>query len=233
MANIMLGPGVTDIRGKVAGSVFSRNKAGNYVRSNKKPVNPRSTRQSLRRANMAWLTKYWSSELTEQQRADWRAYAAGTGWTNKLGQAIEINGLAAFLRLNALEMLYKAAPHAAAPLAMGHAGGVTFTFAAESDTTKIQFDEPGGAWDKDTDDHHLYIFQGLPTEPGRISIPKGFRLMADVYGDLAAPLVFPLEVASAYTMTEGQRITMRAMFTDENFRVSGPHWATDLAAPSA
>ena len=230
MALVMLGGGVTDIRGSIAGTTFSRSAAGNYARSRKKPVNPRSALQTLRRANVGYLTKYWSNTLTEQERTDWRAYAAGTTWTNKLGQSIAISGLSAFLRLNALHRMTWSTVITAAPLAMGHAGGVTITFAAESDTSKIQMNEPGGAFGKSIDLQELWFFQGLPTEPGRITTPKGFKLIGGVRGNSGAPPAFPLEIDSAYTMTAGQRITIKAMFHDENYRCSGPFFGSVLAA---
>lgn len=233
MANIMYGGGVTQIAGKMGGNVFARNAGGDYIRSNKKPVNPRSSRQSVRRANMAYITKHWSSVSSEQERADWRAYAAGTGWQNKLGQAIEINGLAAFLRLNTLFAFAGAGVHAAAPTAMGHAGGVTYTFAAESDTGKIQMNEPGGAFDKDVGNNNLLVFMGLPSEAGRLAKPKGFRYLTWIQGSVGDPPAFPLEIQGAYTMAEGQLITLRTMFLDEEFRVSGPHWGTVIAGPAA
>lgn len=233
MPLIAFGGGVTDARGSMQGNTFSRSKAGNYLRGRTKPVNPRSALQNTRRARVAFLSKYWSGTLTEQQRTDWRAYALGTSWTNKLGQAIEINGLAAFMRLNALALLYSSTVLADAPLALGHAGGVTLSFAAESDTSKLQLAEPGGAFDKDTTGHFLMIFAGLPTEPGRIAMPKGFRYVSHVAGDDVAPPTFPLELTAPYTMTEGQRITIKAMFQDENNRASGPFFAQDLAAPAA
>lgn len=232
MALVKLGGGVTDIRGSIAGNTFSRSKAGNYVRSRKKPINPRSALQSARRARMAQLMKYWSNDLTEQERTDWRAYAAGTVWTNKLGETIEMNGNSAFVRLNSFQLLIPSGIIDAAPTAMGHAGGVTFTFAAESDTTKIQVAEPTGSFDKDTDIDTLWFFQGIPAEPGKISVPKGFKYIGRIWGSALDPLAFPYELTSAYTMRAGQLITVRAMFQDANYRISGPHWATDLAAPA-
>ena len=233
MANVLLGAGVTDIRGSIGGTTFSRSAAGNYARARMKPVNPRSALQSARRAQVGHLTKYWSGTLTEQQRSDWRAYAAGTGWTNKLGQSIQISGLAAFLQLNATRAVGSLAITADAPLAMGHAGGVEFTFAAESDTSKIQLEEPTGAFDKTVPGHVLTLFQGLPTEAGRISIPKGFRFIGKVEGADPVPPVFPLEFSAAYTMAAGQRVTVKAMFQDESFRSSGPFLAAAAAAPAS
>lgn len=232
MALIMLGGGVTDIRGSIAGTTFARSAAGNYARSRKKPVNPRSPLQNTRRAWLSYLAKYWSEWCTEQERTDWRAYAMGTSWTNKLGQSIEINGLAAFMRLNMLISMYSGTLRHAGPTAMGHGGGVQYTFAAESDTTKIQMNEPTGAFDKGILGHWLLFFQGIPVEPGRIATPKGFKYIGAVYGHGSAPLTYPYEITAAYTMREGQGVTLRAMFQDENYRNSGPHWKRVLAAPS-
>jgi len=233
MANITYGGGITDIRGSIGGTCFSRGAGGAIARARVKPVNPRSTLQTARRARTAYLATYWSKTLTEQQRDDWRAYAAGTTWTNKLGQTIEINGLAAFIRLNAVVLLYSSTVIAAAPLAMGHAGGATYAFAAESDTSKLQLAEPGGAFDKSTDGHVLFCFCGLPTEAGQLAIPKGFRYVAHCAGNSGAPPTFPLEFSAPYTMAAGQRVTCRFMFLDENNRLSGPVYATDLAAAAA
>ena len=232
MANILFGGGITDMRGSIGGTCFSRGAGGAIARARVKPVNPRSVLQNSRRARMAFLGAEWSATLTEQEREDWRAYAAGTTWTNKLGQTIQINGLAAFVRLNALALLYSSTVITAAPTAMGHAGGVTLSFTAESDTSKLQLAEPGGAFDKSVDGHFLMIFMGLPTEAGRLATPKGFRYVSHVAGNSGAPPAFPLELSAAYTMAEDQRVTIRAMFKDEDNRISGPHWADAVAAPS-
>jgi len=232
MANFRTSAIVSDIAGSVGGNVFSRGKGGPIIRNRRKPVNPRSALQNTRRARAAYLATYWSKTLTDQQRTDWRAYAAGTAWTNKLGDSIEITGNAAFVRLNTLAFMYSSTVLAAAPLAMGHAGGVTLAFTAENDTSKIQLAEPGGAFDKDIDGHFLMISMGLPSEAGRLGIPKGMRYVSHTAGDSGAPPAFPLELTSAYTMAAGQLITIKAMFQDESNRVSGPFFASATAAPS-
>ena len=232
MALVMLGGGVTDIRGSIGGSPFSRCAGGNYARARMKPVNPHSPLQNARRANVAYLTKYWSATLTEQQRTDWRAYATATTWTNRLGQTIEINGLAAFLRVNSLLLLIGEAVIAAAPTATGHAGGNTITFDAENDETNIELDEPVGSFDKDTDGHHLIIFMGIPAECGKISLPRRFRYIGLVSGDSVSAPTFPVDLPAAFTFAEGQNISCKAMFLDEHFRASGPFFHQEAAAPS-
>lgn len=230
MALVKLGGGVTDIRGSIGGTTFSRCQGGNYMRARTKPTNPRSTLQTARRANVGYLTKYWSNDLVEQDRDDWRAYAAGTTWHNKLGEAIEINGLAAFLRTNALAALQAVPAIVGPPTAMGHAGGVQFTFLAESDTSKLQVAEPTGAWVNTEATNVLFFSAGLPTEAGQLAIPKGFRHIAALPGITPGGQVWPYELDAPYTMALGQRVTMSAMFMDANFRISGPHIASVLAA---
>lgn len=232
MALIKMGGGITDIRGSIGGTTFARSAAGNYMRARTKPVNPRSALQNSRRAEVAYLTTRWSKSLTQQQRTDWRAYAAGTTWTNKLGEVITINGLAAYLRLNVLHRMIPSTPIDAAPLAMGHGGGITLGFTAESDTTKIQLTEPGGSWDTNTDIQNAWIFQAIPREAGRLNSTKGFRLIGRIWGSSGAPLSFPYELDAAYTMTSGQLITIRATWHDESYRVAGPFFATTTAAPA-
>lgn len=232
MANIQFSVAVSAARGSVGGVTFSRGAGGAIMRNRSRPVNPRSTLQNARRAAAAYVAKFWSNDLTEQQRDDWRAYAAGTSWTNKLGQSISINGLAAFMRVNVFQRLIPSSLISEAPTAMGHGGGVEFTFLAENDTTKLQLAEPTGAFDKNIDIQTLWFSMGLPAEPGRLTRPRGMQYFQRVWGSSGAPLAFPYELDAPYTMQLGQRVTLSAMFQDEHYRISGPHVATALAAPS-
>ena len=232
MANIMFGVAVAAASGSVGGTTFSRGAGGAIMRNRSRPINPRSSLQNTRRANMAYLTKYWSGTLTEQQRSDWRAYAAGTSWTNKLGQSISNSGISAFLRLNALRAIMDLTPNAAAPLAMGHAGGITQGFLAENDTSKLQMDEPGGAFDKDLDGDYVLWFAGLPVEAGRVTGFKGMRFVGFVEGDSVAAPSFPDEQTAPYTMAAGQNVTVKAIHIDPESRVSSPVYSTVTAAPS-
>lgn len=230
---VKYGPGVLDARGSMAGTTAARNAAGAYWRARVKPVNPRSILQGTRRGLISYLTNAWSDELTAQQRNDWRAYAAGSNWTNKLGENININAVAAFTHLNCINMLEGDAIRLDAPTAMGHAGGVYFTFEAHTDTDNIAIDEPTWSFDKDTDGHRIFFFCGLPAPAGRIGIPKGFRFIGRLAGSSTSPPSFPWIVPAPYTMQDDQWITVRAMFIDETYRMSGPHWWAVSAAPSS
>lgn len=230
MALVKFGGGVAAMSGSIGGTTFARSKAGAYARQWTKPVNPRSPLQNARRAFLAYLATYWSKTCTDQQRIDWSAYADGTSWTNKLGESITINGNAAFIRLNTIGHIAGQDIRADAPTAMGHAGGVTLAFTADSALDKLQIAEPGGAFDPNVDNQFIAFFQGLPSEPGRISTPKGFKFIGHIWGDSGAPMMFPTAIMSAYTIHAGQLVTIKGMFIDEHYRVSGPSWANVLAA---
>ena len=221
MALIMLGGGVTDIRGSIGGSTFARNAGGNYMRARMKPVNPRSFMQSKRRALTARLATYWSKTLDETQRASWRTYATATTWTNRLGQTIQINGLAAFLRTNALLLTVTSTIQATAPVENGQAGGAAFTFTATFADQKINVSEPSAPWDKDTDDDYLLLHQFLPQSAGVLHVPKASTYLSHIAGNSVAPQTFPLAIAAVYPFVEGQQITVAMVHLDELGRVSG------------
>jgi hypothetical protein len=100
MALITLGAMVTDARGSVGGSVFSRNTAGAYARARTKPINPNTPLQSQVRANFGVNSKAWSGTLTQAQNAAWTAFAQGNPQVNRLGASIVLSGLAMYNKLN-------------------------------------------------------------------------------------------------------------------------------------
>lgn len=232
MAVIMLGGGVTDIRGSIAGNTFSRAKAGNYIRSRKKPVNPRSNLQGTRRAVASQLSREWGKTLTEVQRAAWRAYADATTWTNKLGQVITIPGISAFLRTGAMLILVGEAYQPAAPSSSGQAGALDFTFTATEDDQKIVITEPAAPWDKSTDDDYAVFFQGLTMPDGRIMTPSKFNYLGALEGDATTPPTFPYEFDSKFTFAEGNQITIASVHLDELGRVSGRTHKRMVADPT-
>lgn len=72
MAKIKFGMMMTDARGKLGGQVFSKNRAGAYVRTKVTPVNPRTSFQMANRAILGNLSASWSG-LTDEQRTKWNS----------------------------------------------------------------------------------------------------------------------------------------------------------------
>lgn len=99
MAIIKLSQLVSDIRGKVGGNVFARNKGGNYVRTYVKPINPASPGQATARALFQNIVQQWRT-LTDTQRANWAAATSSFPYQDRLGNTKIYSGEQLFIKLN-------------------------------------------------------------------------------------------------------------------------------------
>jgi phage-related tail protein len=99
MAKIKFGAIVTDASGKLGGHVFSKNRAGSYLRTKASPTNPRSTFQMWVRALFAQITSAWSG-LTQEQRNSFNSKVDDYQKTNVFGDLKSLSGKALFQKLN-------------------------------------------------------------------------------------------------------------------------------------
>jgi hypothetical protein len=87
MALVRFGNGISEIRGSIAGSTFSRTHAGAVIRNRIKPTNPNTQPQ----ADIRYLFSYVAAsyaDLSEAERKQWREFAeALTFWKNRLGES--------------------------------------------------------------------------------------------------------------------------------------------------
>jgi hypothetical protein len=90
---------VSDHRGVLNGSIFSKNKSGNIVKNKQSPLNRSSFSQQTYRANWAYIVKYWKF-LTVEQRDSWINLAASTTWHNSIGNAYHPSGQQLYLYCN-------------------------------------------------------------------------------------------------------------------------------------
>ena len=99
MARIKFGMMMTDARGKLGGQVFSRNRAGAYVRTKVTPSNPRSMAQMSSRSILGGLSVMWNS-LTLAKVAAWNAATADWQKTDIFGDLKKPTGKNLFVQLN-------------------------------------------------------------------------------------------------------------------------------------
>lgn len=97
-ALVKFGGGIVQMSGSLAGNTFFRTRAGDCVRTWKKPVNPHSERQEFVRALLSYLAEYWHTELTAVQRGLWETYAAAVAMQNRLGDTIYNTGYNHWMR---------------------------------------------------------------------------------------------------------------------------------------
>ena len=146
MATIRYGPIASDIRGAIGGTVFSRGAFGAYAKQRVAPTNPNTDKQAYVRALMTTVVDRWMNVLTVAQRDVWNASVQQYTVPNRIGDAIHLTGLQAYVRSNsALELTGQAlvdvppvVPVVPAPtLTLGHlaATGIQITSVGRWDHT--------------------------------------------------------------------------------------------------
>ena len=99
MAKILMTAIVADIRNKLNGSVFSKNRYGAYVRTKVTPVNPQTTSQQNARNILSTHSQGWRG-LTDQQRQGWINQAPQFPFSDIFGNSKILSGNALYVKLN-------------------------------------------------------------------------------------------------------------------------------------
>jgi len=99
MAKVLFTAIVADMRNKLNGTVFSKNRYGAYTRTKVTPVNPQSVAQTTVRARFAARAAAWRG-LTDGQRFSWISGAAGFPITDIFGNSKILSGQALYGKLN-------------------------------------------------------------------------------------------------------------------------------------
>jgi hypothetical protein len=99
MAKIKFGMMMTDARGKLGGQVFSKNRAGAYIRTKVTPTNPQTSAQAQVRSNLATLSTGWNS-LTAPQIAQWNGSVEDWASTDVFGDIKKPTGKNLYVKLN-------------------------------------------------------------------------------------------------------------------------------------
>jgi hypothetical protein len=133
MAKFTPGAIVSEIRNKIAATVYSKNGAGAVIRNRVTPINRRSPGQTANRQILASFSSGWRG-LTQAQRDAFNAAASNFPQTDALGQTVILTGEQLYIRLNANLTLIGGTPITAPPIPTSFpvlaVGAVTLTAAA-------------------------------------------------------------------------------------------------------
>jgi hypothetical protein len=99
MAKFTPGAIISEIRGTIASTTFSKNAAGAIIRNRVVPINRNSTLQSNQRQIFSNLSSSWRA-LTEAQRNSWIAAAPDFPYQDSLGQTKFLSGAQLYEKLN-------------------------------------------------------------------------------------------------------------------------------------
>lgn len=98
-ALIKMGAFVTDISGKIGGTIFSRGRGGAYAKNKVIPLNPQTQAQQLVRQGFGALSAVWRG-LLEIQRKAWDAATDDYPYQNRLGETKFLSGFGLHQQIN-------------------------------------------------------------------------------------------------------------------------------------
>lgn len=225
MALVKYGPSVVQMSGSIAGTVYARNRFGNYTRPRTKPVNPKSQRQTAIRTIMMFLSEQWrESPMTDAIRLAWQVYADSVNWQNRLGEQVTLTNFNMFIRGNAALLSAGGSLVTAAPVALGlPAGDPVFQVTDVSDalnSAKFTFDDTMDWCDEDGSE--FIIYQGQPQPASHNFFGGPWRHWYQIGGSVGVPPVTPIgPIANPpWTLHEGQKIWWKARICRADARLS-------------
>lgn len=220
--------------GSIGGITFSRNRAGQYMRTRAIPVNPNTAQQQTVRSIMASLSPYWSGTLTQAQRDTWDLYAYNVPLINRVGDPINVGGIGMFMRTN-VPVLQTGGGGGAiivtAPSIFDLGGYTPPSIAAITAATNLislNF-EATDDWANE-DDSNMLVYSSRPMSPG-INYFKGpYRYAGRFDGDAITPPTSPDNVTSPWNLEVGQKVGIQVRVIRADGRLSAVFRGSDLAA---
>lgn len=178
--------------GAVGGSVYSRNRFGQYIRSRSVPVNPKTPLQAeIRAAILAAQARWASIAANETARLAWEEYAAAVAWVNRLGDGVKLTGQQHYLRI-ASALAYHGVSIASIPAPTElrlpspdeTVGGSVANGSAE---IQVTFASAADAW-KTITGAFLLVYNGYELGPGRNYYGGPYKKLVAIAGGTPGPV---------------------------------------------
>lgn len=218
MAKILTTAIVADIRNKLNGSVFSKNRYGAYVRTKVTPVNPQTVYQAAARNNLATWSASWRS-LDESQRQAWIAAAVNFPFTDIFGNSKILSGSALYVKLNTniANVGGSALSDPPSPIALSPISSITLTAAETGGVVSLAYVMGS------TDANDILVVDATPLiNPGISFVKNKYRYLVDVASTTASPLVLtPVYAARFSAPVADQKIFVRARIVNKLTGQSG------------
>lgn len=100
MALAKTGAGITDIKGSIAGNIFTRDASGLHCNAKGRTVRGGSILQFKRRKAYSKCVNFWKSSVSAPERELWQLYAHHHPTKNAIAQQITLSAFSSFLSIN-------------------------------------------------------------------------------------------------------------------------------------
>lgn len=222
MAKIKLSAIVSQMSGKLNGSVFAKNRGGAYIRTKVTPVNPQSTAQMAVRAALTSLSQSWRG-LTADQRAAWNAAVSNFTSTDIFGDIKTPSGINLYNKLNLNLDNIGVSPISTppAPVSVGFFSALSIAADASAGTVAATFTAEGASAGQ------TVVVEATPcVSAGKDFVKSEYRVVGNFPGNSTSPQALGAMIVAKFgTMTAGKKVFVRLKFVDNTTGVSGQYAA--------
>lgn len=220
MAKFTPGAIVSEVRGTIAATTFSKNKGGAILRNRVTPINRRSTNQTQRRQVLASLASAWRG-LTQAERDSWNSGAANFPQSDSLGQTIFLTGEQLYVRCNSNLILTGNAQITSCPTPASFAvlAFTSLTATADDGVISLAFTPtvPAG--------FELVIRATPPVSPGVSFVPQSkFRFISSIAPAATSPQLLSTPYATVFGAITGaadQKIFVEMFLVEQTSGLAG------------
>lgn len=212
MAKVLFSALISDMRNKLNGSVFARNRGGAYLRTKVTPVNPKTSAQVAQRSLLTTYAQAWRS-LTEAQRLAWSAAVGSWAKTDIFGNIVNPSGNTLYIRLNINVALAGGTALTTPPSPVGAQALTELSVVSDvsSSTVTITF-LPAAV----PADHSMVIESTPMLSPGISNANAKYRVIKTLAPAAASPdNAFTSQTAKFGALVAGQKIFIRAKFINQ------------------
>lgn len=220
MAKIKLSAMVSEMRGKLNGSVFSKNRGGAYLRTKVTPVNPQTTAQGNVRSKLTNLSQSWRG-LTDAQRNAWNTAVSNFTGTDIFGDIKTPSGINLYtkINLNLANVAQSQLNLPPLPSSVGVFNSLTITATATTPALSIAFTQTGVAAGQT-----VVVEATTQLSAGKNFVKSEFRKIGTFAGGTATPY----NALSAYTakfgsLVAGQKIFIRFKAVSNTTGIAGQY----------
>lgn len=212
MAKIKYSALVSEIRGKLNGSVASRNRGGNYLRNKVTPINPATTFQVAARNLLTQFAQSWRG-LTEDQRKAFNNAVENFKKTDIFGDLKTPTGENLYVRLNVNISLVGGTPITTPPLPAEVEALSSLTLSATAPATVAIAFTPTPV----PADHHIFVEGTAGKSAGVSNFNSFFRQVTTIDPAATSPAAIGTEYQSKFgDLVAGQKIAARCKMIQES-----------------
>lgn len=204
---------VTEVRNKIGGVVFSKARAGLFIRRKVSPLQPRTSYQTAVRANFTTLAQRWSGVLTDTMRQGWISLAAAHPTKDVFSNTVVLTGLQLYISLNRALQTIGVAIIDTAPITLSAETTGILTVVATVGSPNVLTVNPATY---NTAAMGWAIWGGSPMSPGRYFVGSQLRIIKTGVTVLAAATSILTEYEARFgTLVVGQRIPIGMVYIND------------------